>query len=113
MPLRGFTAIEVGVTYALGLGARVAMPEVLLRFVQGSPCEEALAAITSCARITPGRKPDERVLAFCPRLPTIKMTVEITAALAARVVDRQALSEASCLEPESAEPKPASPARAA
>ena len=103
MPLRGFTAIEVGLTYALGLGARVAMPEVLLRFVQGSPCEEAIAAISGCARITPGRKPDERVLSFSPRLPTVKMTLEIAAALAARVVDRQALSAAP-QEPEGDEP---------
>ncbi|MBW2457426.1 MAG: hypothetical protein JRI68_23160 [Deltaproteobacteria bacterium] len=90
VPLRGFTAIEVGVTYALGVGARVAMPEVLLRVVEGSPCDEAVAAISSSGRITPGRKPDERVIALSPRVPTVRSTVEITAALATRVVDREA-----------------------
>jgi hypothetical protein len=90
IPLRGFTAIEVGVTYALGVGARVAMPEVLLRVVDGSPCDEAVAAISAHGRISPGRKPDERVVAISPRVPTVRSTMEITVALAAAVMDRAA-----------------------
>ncbi len=101
VPLRGFTAIEVGVTYALGVGARVAMPEVLLRVVEGSPCDEAVASISSHGRISPGRKPDERVIALSPRVPTVRSTLEITAALASRVIDR----EASRKRPEGKSPK--------
>ena len=97
LPLRGFTAIEVGLTYAIGLGARVAMPEVLVRVVAGSPCDQALAAATRHCRITPGRKPDERVLAFSPRLPTVKMTAAIAAALAARIMDRDAKPAAKAI----------------
>jgi hypothetical protein len=87
-PLRGFISIEVGVTYALGTGARVAMPEVLVRFLEGSACETALGAVARFGRVTPGRKPEERVIAFAPRLPTAHMTAEIAAALAARVVEQ-------------------------
>jgi hypothetical protein len=86
--LRGFTCIEVGVTYAIGLGARVAMPEVLVRVLSGSRCDEALRTVARMGRVTPGRKRGERVLCLAPRFPTVKMTAEIAAALAIRVVDR-------------------------
>lgn len=94
LPLRGFGSIEVAMTYAVGVGARVAMPEVLLRVVSGSPCDLALAALSKHARITPGRKADERVFALAPRLPTVAMTAEIVAALASRVTDVDAARSA-------------------
>ena len=116
LPLRGFVAIEVGVTYALGLGARVAMPEVLVRVLVGSPCDDALAAISRRARITPGRKREERVISLSPRWPSAKMTAALAAALAARVTDvsaprvRPAPAAASSTvvkdEPPSCEPPP-------
>jgi len=87
LPLRGFSAIEVGVIYALGIGARVAMPEVLLRVVAGSPCDDAVAVLSARGRITPGRRREERVIAFAPRFPTVRSIAEITAALAVRVKD--------------------------
>lgn len=87
LPLRGFAGIEVGLTYVTGPGARVAMPEVLLRFGADSPCERAVASLASHGRSSPGRKPGERVLAFAPRFPTVRMTSEIVVALAARVGD--------------------------
>lgn len=90
LPRRGFGGIEIGMTYVLGFGARVGMPEVLLRVVKGSPCDEAVARLSRHARISPGRKADERVLAFAPRLPTVGMTAEIAVALAASVTDHEA-----------------------
>jgi len=105
VPLRGFAAIEVGVTYALGVGGRVAMPEILLRVVADSPCDEAVAAISAHGRITPGRKPDERVIALAPRLPTVRSTMEITAALASRVVDREASKKRAEPKPPASKPK--------
>lgn len=90
VPLRGFGSIEVGLSYALGVGARVGMPEVLLRVTEGSPCDEAVLAISRRGRVTPGRKPDERVIALSPRLPTVNMTADIAAALAAKVMDKSA-----------------------
>jgi hypothetical protein len=92
LPLRGFVGIEIGVTYALGFGPRVAMPEVLVRVIAGSPCDDALAAVSKRGRISPGRKPDERVIALAPRFPTARMTAEIAGALATRVMDRDALA---------------------
>jgi len=89
LPLRGFTGIEVGVSYVVGVGARVALPEILVRVVADSPCDQALAGVSKSGRITPGRKLDERVLALTPRLPTVRMTAEIVAALATRVIDRE------------------------
>ena len=94
VPLRGFNGIEVGICYALGTGARVAMPEVLLRVVGDSPCDHAVAAISLAGRITPGRRVGERVIAVAPRLPTVRMTAEIVAAIAARVIDREAVQQA-------------------
>jgi hypothetical protein len=94
VPLRGFNGIEVGLCYALGTGARVAMPEVLLRVVGDSPCDQAVATISRAGRITPGRRVGERVIALAPRLPTVRMTAEIVAAIAARVIDREAVQQA-------------------
>lgn len=92
LPLRGFKSIEVGVSYALGVGAVVTMPEVLLRVVKDSPCDRAVAALTHRARISPGRRSDERVIALSPRFPSVRATVEIVAALLIKVADRQALA---------------------
>lgn len=114
LPLRGFASIEVAMTYAIGLGARVGMPEILLRVVAGSPCDQALASLSRRARITPGRKADERVFAFTPRLPTIAMTSEIVLALASRVTDTQAArAEGTRVVTPDAAPRPRSKVRAA
>ncbi|MCA9625242.1 MAG: hypothetical protein KC731_39740, partial [Myxococcales bacterium] len=110
LPLRGFGGIEVGLTYAVGLGARVAMPEILVRVVAGSPCDEALAAISARGRITPGRKPDERVIAISPRFPTPAMTASIVAALAARISDPTPASAAPTKRRRRARPKKTRPA---
>jgi hypothetical protein len=116
LPLRGFIGLEIGVTYALGVGARVAMPQVLVRAMAGSPCDDALAAMSRRGRITPGRKRDERVITVSPRWPSAKMTAELVAALAARLTDPSAprarpaplAPVAPSAEP-SAEPPPTAP----
>ena len=99
LPLRGFTSIEVAMTYAVGWGARVAMPEILVRVVSGSVCDQALASLSRHARITPGRKADERVFTLAPRLPTVAMTAEILLALASRVTDVAAIRSAMPASP--------------
>jgi hypothetical protein len=113
LPLRGFTSIEVAMTFALGFGARVAMPEILVRVVAGSPCDQALAAMSRHARITPGRKAEERVFTVSPRLPTVAMTAEILAALAARVTDVAAVraqSQREIVKTSEVRPRPKSEA---
>lgn len=84
---KGLAGIEVGLTYACGFGARLAMPEVLLRVQQDSPAQDALQSLAASARVVPGRRPDERVFVFSPRLPTVGMTLDIVAALLARIDD--------------------------
>jgi hypothetical protein len=114
LPLRGFSSIEVAMTYAVGFGARVAMPEILVRVVAGSPCDQALAAMSRHARITPGRKAEERVFTLAPRLPTVAMTAEILAALAARVTDVSAVAtQAKRGRPDSTALRPHPKAKAA
>jgi hypothetical protein len=80
--LAGFSALEIGVVYAQGTGGAVLFPQVLLRTISGSRCDEAVAHLARHARVSRGRKPNERVLAFTPRLPTRRMTASIACALA-------------------------------
>jgi len=87
-PLAGFGAIEVGVVFVPGAGGAIRMPEILLRFTAGSDCERAMSIVARRGRSTRGRRPDERVIAFSPRLPTARMTAAIAAALAVRATDR-------------------------
>lgn len=80
--IQGFAAIEIGVVYVPGIGGPIGLPEALLRFGEGSACEQAIGEHAQLGRAARGRKARERVLAFSPRLPTVRMT----AALAARLV---------------------------
>jgi hypothetical protein len=92
--LPGFAGIEVGLVYAPGAGGAIALPEVLLRVTAGSPCERAVERLSRSGRSSRGRRPDERVLAFAPRLPTARMTAGIAAALARAVAAPAAEAQA-------------------
>jgi hypothetical protein len=86
-PVKGFLGIEVGVVYAPGAGGAIALPDVLLRLAGGSPCEKAVERLVRRGRSMRGRKPGERVIGFSPRLPNVKMTGAIAAALVTAVKD--------------------------
>lgn len=88
--LSGFIGLEVGVVYVPGAGGAIEMPEILLRVTSGSPCEAAVLALAKHGRATRGRRPDERVILFTPRLPTANMTARIAAALARAVMVKAA-----------------------
>lgn len=94
-PLPGFIGIEVGVAYAPGAGGAIALPEVLLRVTAGSPCEQAVERVAKSGRAVRGRRIDERVIAFAPRLPTARMTAAIAAALARAVTTAPAAEAAA------------------
>lgn len=81
LPRRGLTAIEVGVAWARGSAGALAVPQVLVRVVEGSPCHEAMTQAFAELRWIRGRKPDERVAILTPTFPT----VTATAVLALRV----------------------------
>lgn len=85
-PVPGFVGLEVGVVYVPGAGGAIAMPEILLRVTGGSACEAAVMSLAAHGRKVRGRKAEERVIAFTPRLPTARMTASIAAALVRAVL---------------------------
>lgn len=95
-PLAGFLGIEVGVVYVPGAGGPLGLPEVLFRVTAGSPCEAAMEKLLRHGKSMRGRKPNERVVLFAPRLPTERMT----AAIAAALVRAAAASKAEAKAPE-------------
>jgi hypothetical protein len=84
-PLPGFTGLEIGVVLAPSVGGCWQAPEVLLRVQAGSPCEAAVEALAGQGRWQRGRRPNERVIAFSPRLPMAWMTADLAARLALSV----------------------------
>jgi hypothetical protein len=107
-PLPGFVSIEVGVVYALGAGGAIGLPEILLRVQEGSPCDRALERIARSGHTSRGRRPNERVLTFTPRLPNAWMTAAIAAALARAVAapHESAPPDATATKPDGAAPRP-------
>ncbi|MBI5533006.1 MAG: hypothetical protein HY898_09840 [Deltaproteobacteria bacterium] len=93
---RGLIALEVGVGWFQGMGGPIALPQVLLRAAEGSPCHEAITARMRSARWVRGRETHERVLVLTPTLPT--------ADAAARLVRR--LAEWVCQESKAAPSPP-------
>jgi hypothetical protein len=83
--IAGFVTIEVGVVHVAGAGGSIALPEVLLRVADGSECDRALQLLSRHGRSMRGRKAGERVYAFCPRLPTARMTAGLVTRLARAV----------------------------
>lgn len=78
----GFGGLEIGVVYASGAGGVFAVPELILRVTEDSPCEQALASLIRHGRAARGRKPGERAVIFAPRLPDARMTAAIAVRLA-------------------------------
>ncbi|UQA60367.1 hypothetical protein [Polyangium aurulentum] len=81
-PLPGFAGLEIGVVLAPSVGGCWQAPEILLRVQAGSPCEAAVEALAGGGRWQRGRRPNERVIAFSPRLPMARMTADLAARLA-------------------------------
>lgn len=84
-PAGGLRSVEIATGFASGPGGYVLLPEILLRFEQGSPCAELARGLECSARRAPGRRLDERVLVFTPKLPTARLTAELALAIVERV----------------------------
>lgn len=82
---QGFRALEAGVVIAPGMGGAALLPGVILRYVEGSPCEAQLGALVRAGKLTRGKKPGEVAVVFTPRLPTARMTADLAARLARAV----------------------------
>lgn len=109
-PVRGLRAIEVAVAFAPGPGGYVALPEVLVRFDEGSACDELVQHLEPFGRVQRGRRLEERVLAFVPKLPTAALTADLVVA----IVERTAVPGRAPKPPVSAPTKTRrAPARAA
>ena len=80
-PVRGLRAVELGAAFASGLGGNALLPEILLRFDESSPCEERVYAFEPYGRAQRGRRPDERVQTFVPKLPTVGVAADLVVAL--------------------------------
>lgn len=103
--LRGFTSIEIGLGWAHGAGGSIAMPQLLLRVVEASPCHEAVTQRLRRARWIQGRETYERVMVINPALPTEDMVVKLAESLSQVV--RKGLPEPEPKSVEKAPPKPA------
>lgn len=113
LPRRGFGAIEIGMAWARGAGGALALPQVIVRVVDGSPCHEALLRELGQVRWMRGRKPDERVAIVSPRLPTAAQT----SALALRIAEAARDPERATRQPkpvrsEAVQPSTTEPAMA-
>jgi hypothetical protein len=82
MPMPGLIGLEVGLAWSRTPVSWAAAPEVLARFVEGSPAAETLARDLPRARAMLGRRPHERVVRLSPRAPTRASTVALVRALA-------------------------------
>lgn len=82
LPVRGLTAIEVGMALSNGPGGAVACPEVLVRVTEESAAAEHLESLVLGASWVKGRKPGERVMVVTPRWPTLRMTASLVRRLA-------------------------------
>jgi len=75
--IQGFRGIEIGLGWAHAIGQPVALPQVLLRVLEGSPCHEAVNQRLRKARWIRGRETHERVMVLNPAVPTLDMTVKL------------------------------------
>ncbi len=84
----GFRAIELALaTSPVGHGA---VPEVFIRFDDGSPAAERIARLAIGAPVVVGRTPEERVVRLSPDEPTPKAAAALVAKLALSLEGRRA-----------------------
>ena len=81
--------------------AIAALPEVLVRFDDGSPAAAKIAKLAPGIRIVPGRSAEEKVLRLSPRVPTPSGAARLLARLARdlegkRSSDREPVTVSTC-----------------
>ncbi|MDB4944187.1 MAG: hypothetical protein JWP97_3721 [Labilithrix sp.] len=92
-PIPGLRSIELALASAPGAAA--ALPEVLVRFDDGSAAASRIAALAPGIRVVPGRSPEEKVLRLAPRLPTPAGAARLLARLASDLEGRREGDRAS------------------
>lgn len=91
----GLRAIELGVATSRDLADRAAIPEVLVRYDDGSEAAAKIAGIAQGAKVVPGRSPDERVLRLAPNAPSSGETARLLARLLADLEERRSAESAA------------------
>ncbi|NUO47584.1 MAG: hypothetical protein HOV80_01875 [Polyangiaceae bacterium] len=104
---QGLRSVEIGCGWAAGPGGYVILPEIVVRFEAGTPCAELASSLEASAKKGPGRKLDERVLVFTPKLPTRRLTVELALAVIDRlgVAQKRGAVDAAAEPPRTRRPK--------
>jgi hypothetical protein len=97
-PMPGFRTIELALAGS-SPGAAAALPEVLVRFDDGSPTASKIAQLAPGIRIVPGRCPEEKVLRLSPRVPTPSGAARLLARLAADFEGKRASDRAPTAAP--------------
>jgi len=92
--LHGLIGLEIGVGWFHGAGGPLAVPEVLMRVVEGSECHDAMTRRVPGARWVRGRDSHERVVVFTPSLPTADGVAALVRKLADWSVNAPAVKQA-------------------
>ncbi len=100
----GLRSIELALA-TLEPGAPAALPEVLVRFDDGSEAAAKIAQLAPGIRVVIGRGPGEKVLRLSPRAPTPSGAARLLARLASELEGRRATDRGSSVS------KPKSPSR--
>jgi hypothetical protein len=89
----GLRTIELALA-TLEPGAPAALPEVLVRFDDGSEAAAKIAQLAPGIRVVPGRAPEEKVLRLAPRAPTPSGAARLLARLACDLEGKRASDRA-------------------
>jgi hypothetical protein len=85
----GLVGVELGLAWSQTPVGWAPTPEVLARFLEGSPAAARLSRELPAARSVPGRRPDERVVRMLPRRPSQRQSAALVRALAEAFTDRR------------------------
>lgn len=85
----GLRAVELAFAAALP-GGRAALPEVLVRYDDGSAAAARIAALVPGAPVVPGRGPEEKVLRLAPEDPSPQGAARLLARLLVELEGRRA-----------------------
>ena len=102
----GLRSIELALA-TLEPGAPAALPEVLVRFDDGSEAASKIAQLAPGIRVVTGRGPGEKVLRLSPRAPTPSGAARLLARLASELEGRRATDRTAA----GVTPAPKSPSR--
>ena len=102
----GLRTIELALA-GVSCGAPGALPEVLVRFDDGSAAASKIAQLAPGIRVVPGRCPEEKVLRLSPRTPTPSGAARLLARLTADLEGKRASDRAPLATPKA----PAKPRR--